>query len=86
MTTPDPLRTGSSSTASISTGSSIELDLGDRVILVVHDWGSALGFDWANRHRHRVAGIAYMEAIVRPVTWDEWPERSRPIFQAFRSA
>jgi haloalkane dehalogenase len=62
-----------------------QLDLGDRVIFVVHDWGSALGFDWANRHRHRVAGIAYMEAIVRPVTWDEWPERSRPIFQAFRS-
>jgi haloalkane dehalogenase len=62
-----------------------QLDLGDRVILVVHDWGSALGFDWANRHRHRVAGIAYMEAIVRPITWDEWPERSQSIFQAFRS-
>ncbi len=61
------------------------LDLGDRVTLVVHDWGSALGFDWANRHRDRVAGIAYMEAIVRPVTWDEWPEAATPIFQAFRS-
>ncbi|MFW2336373.1 haloalkane dehalogenase [Ilumatobacter sp.] len=61
------------------------LDLGDRVTLVVHDWGSALGFDWANRHRDRVAGIAYMEAIVRPVTWDEWPEAAAPIFQAFRS-
>ncbi|MBD8869464.1 haloalkane dehalogenase [Nocardioides donggukensis] len=61
------------------------LDLGDRVTLVVHDWGSALGFDWANRHRDRVAGIAYMEAIVRPVTWEEWPESARGIFQGLRS-
>ena len=52
---------------------------------VVHDWGSALGFDWANRHRDAVAGIAYMEAIVRPVTWDEWPEAARQVFQGFRS-
>jgi len=62
-----------------------QLDLGDRVTLVLHDWGSALGFDWANRHRDRVAGIAYMEALVRPVTWDEWPESARSIFQAMRS-
>ena len=62
-----------------------QLDLGDRVTLVVHDWGSALGFDWANRHRDRVAGIAYMEALVRPITWDEWPEQARAIFQAMRS-
>ena len=61
------------------------LDLGDRVTVVVHDWGSALGFDWASRHRDRVAGIAYMEALVRPVTWDEWPEAARSIFQAMRS-
>ena len=62
-----------------------QLDLGDHVTLVLHDWGSALGFDWANRHRDRVAGIAYMEAIVRPVTWDEWPEAAAGIFQALRS-
>ncbi len=62
-----------------------QLDLGDRVTLVIHDWGSALGFDWANRHQDRVAGIAYMEAIVRPVTWDEWPESARGIFQSMRS-
>lgn len=62
-----------------------QLELGDRVTLVVHDWGSGLGFDWANRHRDRVAGIAYMEAIVRPVTWQEWPESAREIFQGFRS-
>ena len=61
------------------------LDVGGRVTLVVHDWGSALGFDWANRHRDEVAGIAYMEAIVRPVTWDEWPEAARQVFQAMRS-
>ncbi|MDG1877144.1 MAG: alpha/beta fold hydrolase [Acidimicrobiales bacterium] len=53
-----------------------QLDLGDKITLVIHDWGSALGLDWANRHRDRVAGIAYMEAIVRPVTWDEWPVAS----------
>ncbi len=62
-----------------------QLDLGDEITFVVHDWGSALGFDWANRHRDRVAGIAYMEAIVRPVTWAEWPESARGIFEAMRS-
>jgi len=61
-----------------------QLDLGDRVTFVIHDWGSALGFDWANRHRDRVAGIAYVEAIVRPVTWEEWPEVATAIFQGFR--
>jgi haloalkane dehalogenase len=55
------------------------------IVLVVHDWGSALGFDWANRHRDRVKGIVYMEAIVRPLTWAEWPEGSRRVFQGFRS-
>ena len=56
------------------------------IVLVVHDWGSALGFDWANRHRDRIRGIAYMEAIVRPVaSWDEWSASATPIFQGFRS-
>ena len=54
-------------------------------VFVVHDWGSALAFHWARRHAGRVAGLAYMEAIVRPLTWDEWPESIRPIFQALRS-
>ena len=48
------------------------LGVRERVTLVVHDWGSALGFDWANRHREAVKGIAYMEAIVRPQAWDHW--------------
>jgi haloalkane dehalogenase len=57
----------------------------DGVALVLHDWGSGLGFDWAHRHPERVTGIAYMEALVRPVSWDEWPESARGIFQAMRS-
>jgi haloalkane dehalogenase len=61
------------------------VDLGDRVSFVIHDWGSALGFDWAARHPERVKGIAYMEAIVMPVTWDDWPEAARNIFQGMRS-
>ena len=56
-----------------------------KIILVIHDWGSALGFHWAHRNPERVRGIVYMEAIVRPVAWDEWPEQVRPIFQAMRS-
>jgi haloalkane dehalogenase len=56
-----------------------------RVTLVVHDWGSALGFHWARRHPERVRGLVYMEALVRPVGWDEWPEAARKVFQAMRS-
>ena len=56
-----------------------------RLTIVAHDWGSGLGFDWARRHPNAVKGIAYMEAIVRPVTWMEWPEAARNIFQAMRS-
>ena len=63
-----------------------QLDLGDNIIFVVHDWGSALGFSWAQRHPERVKAIVYMEAIVRPVaSWDEWSPSATPIFQGFRS-
>jgi haloalkane dehalogenase len=55
------------------------------VTLVVHDWGSALGFYWAYRHPERVRGIAYMEALVRPLTWEELPGDARRIFQDLRS-
>lgn len=61
------------------------LGVKDRVTLVLHDWGTALGFDWANRHRDSVMGIAHMEGIVMPVTWDDWPEAARGIFQGLRS-
>ncbi len=62
------------------------LGLTENVTLVGHDWGSALGFYWAYRHPERVRGIVYMEAIVRPVAWEEWPEEARDIFQAMRSS
>jgi haloalkane dehalogenase len=63
------------------------LDVRQRVTLVIHDWGSALGFDWANRHRDAVKGIAFMEAIVRPQGWDHWDKiNMRPALQALRSA
>ena len=55
------------------------------VTFVVHDWGSALGFDWANRNRDAVKGLAYMEAIVQPLTWRQWPEAALKVFQGFRS-
>ena len=55
------------------------------VTLVGHDWGSVLGFYWARRHPERVRGLAYMEAIVRPVSWEEWPEEARGIFRGMRS-
>jgi haloalkane dehalogenase len=61
------------------------LGVTDRVTLVIHDWGSALGFDWANRHRDQVLGICYMEAVVRPLSWDEWPDAATRVFQGFRS-
>ena len=57
----------------------------DNVTLVIHDWGSALGFDWARRNADRVKAIAYLEGIVRPVLWEEWNQQSRPVFEGFRS-
>ena len=62
-----------------------QLGIRDNVTLVIHDWGSALGFDWASQHPDRIRGICYMEGIPCPVSWDDWPEEARPIFQGFRS-
>jgi haloalkane dehalogenase len=62
-----------------------QLGVTDRVTLVIHDWGSALGFDWARQHTDAVLGIAYMEGIVMPVTWDDWPAAAAEIFRGFRS-
>ena len=57
-----------------------------QVTLVIHDWGSGLGFHWARLNPEAMKGIAYMEAIVTPMTWDDWPESARGIFQGFRSS
>ncbi len=62
------------------------LEVHQRVTFVIHDWGSALGFDWAKRHRQAVKGIAYMEAIVKPVDWEDWDKFGmRLALQALRS-
>jgi len=62
-----------------------ELGINKNVTLVIHDWGSALGFHWAQMHADAVRGVAYMEGIVCPVTWEDWPESARGIFKGFRS-
>lgn len=62
------------------------LELREDVVLVIHDWGSALGFDWANRHRGAVSGIAFMEGIVQPLeSWEQFNPQAAPVFQAFRT-
>ncbi|MXW52220.1 MAG: haloalkane dehalogenase [Gammaproteobacteria bacterium] len=61
------------------------LGVKENVVFVIHDWGSALGFHWANRHRSAVKGICYMEAIVRPISWAEFPADATGVFQGFRS-
>ena len=61
------------------------MNLTKNVTLVIHDWGSALGFHWAHRHPDRVKGLVYMEAIVQSLGWDEWPESATKIFQLMRS-
>jgi haloalkane dehalogenase len=60
-------------------------NVGTNIILVIHDWGGALGFDWARRHRERVQAIVYMETILCELTWNDWPDAARKIFQAMRS-
>lgn len=62
-----------------------KMDLGGDITLVLHDWGGPIGFDWANRHQDQIKGIAYMETLVRPVDWEDWPEIRRDLFKQFRS-
>ena len=63
-----------------------EMGISENITLVIHDWGSALGFDWARRNPQAIKGIAYMEAIVQPIaSWDQWPDAARSVFQGFRS-
>ena len=61
------------------------LDVRESVTLVGHDWGALLAFDWAVRHPDSVKGLVYMEAIVTPLNWDDWPSAARPVFQAMRT-
>ena len=62
-----------------------ELGIHDNITLVIHDWGSALGFHWAQEHPSQVKGICYMEGIVMPLTWEDWNQDAKGIFQGFRS-
>ena len=62
-----------------------ELDLGDHIHLVIHDWGSAMGFQYARENPDRIKSISFMEAIVMPLKWEQWPENARNIFQLMRS-
>jgi haloalkane dehalogenase len=62
-----------------------EIGVSENVVFVIHDWGSALGFDWAYRYPDKVKGIVYMEAILFHYEWRDWPEDGRKIFQGFRS-
>ena len=62
-----------------------ELDLGDNIHLIIHDWGSAMGFQFARENQDRIKSITYMEAIVMPLTWDQWPDPATKIFGLFRS-
>jgi len=62
-----------------------ELGINKNTTFVIHDWGSALGFNWAYEHQQNVKGICYMEAIVKNITWNDWPEDAKSIFQGFRS-
>ncbi|MGH8986132.1 MAG: haloalkane dehalogenase [Acidimicrobiia bacterium] len=57
----------------------------DGVVLVGHDWGGALAFDWATRHPGRTRGVAFMETIVRPMSWDDFPGPARPRYEALRA-
>ena len=61
------------------------LDLGNEINLVIHDWGSAMGFQYARENSNRIKSITFMEAIVAPLSWDDWPENARNIFQLMRS-
>ena len=62
-----------------------ELGIKNNATLIIHDWGSALGFDWAQNNSEKVKAICYMEGIVQSMKWEDWNEDARGIFQGFRS-
>ena len=61
------------------------LNIDKKIILVIHDWGSAMSFDFAKKNPERVAAIIYMEAIVCPMKWSDWPEDATKVFKLMRS-
>ena len=63
-----------------------KLEINNDITLILHDWGSALGFYWAMKNPEKIKAICYMEAIVSPINWSDWPEQARGIFKGFRSA
>ncbi len=63
-----------------------KLKINNEVTFVLHDWGSALGFDWAFKNQKSLKAVAYMEAIVCNLAWDDWPESSRQLFKALRTS
>ncbi len=62
-----------------------QLKLGNDIVFVLHDWGSALGFDWASQHPDRLQALVFMEAFVMPIEWEDFPEPGRTLFRALRS-
>jgi haloalkane dehalogenase len=62
-----------------------QLNLGNRVVLVLDDWGAVLGFDWARQNNQRLQGIVHMEAVAAPLNWSDIPEHARPLFKTLRS-
>jgi len=62
-----------------------ELEIKNDITFVIHDWGSALGFDWAYENQNSIKGICYMEGIVKTISWEDWPKDGKSIFQGFRS-
>ena len=62
-----------------------ELEIKNDITFVIHDWGSALGFDWAYENQNSIKGICYMEGIVKTISWEDWPKNGKSIFQGFRS-
>ena len=63
-----------------------KLEINNDITLILHDWGSALGFYWAMKNPEKIKAICYMEAIVSPIDWSDWPDQARGIFKGFRSA
>ena len=63
----------------------IKLNLGEKINLVIHDWGCGLGLKFARLHPEIISSITFMEGITVPLKWEQWPEAGTKIFKLFRS-